>query len=143
MRGFDGIHAILPNSRLLEAQVQDWSYSDRRIRTTVSIVLAQDADVGKAARTMLDCAQRHPQVLAEPPPEVLFDAAHPVGLELKLLFWLDLEGGRAAPLVASDLRFEILGSLRALGVALAPVWPMPLAAAGAGSSVRAGGARAS
>lgn len=139
VRGFDGIHAILPNSRLLEAQVQDWSYSDQRIRATVSIVLALDADVGKAARAMLECAQRHPHVLAEPPPEALFDAACPAGLELKLLFWLDLGGGRAAPLVASDLRHEILGRLRTMQVPLAPAWPIQLAAAEAGPPAHAGG----
>ncbi len=116
VRGFDGIDAILPNSRLLETTVADWSHGDRRIRHTLRVPVAVGSDTDAVAAALCGCARAHPAVLAEPAPEALFDDVRPEALVFALQYWIRLDGPRAGPQVASDLRFAIDHALRHRGV---------------------------
>lgn len=117
VRGFDGIESILPNSHLLENQVADWSHGAGRIRGTVLVPVAHGADAAAAAACVLECARTHEAVLGEPPPQVLFDDVAPTGPVFRLWYWFLLDGPRAGPVIASDLRFAIDRALRGRGVA--------------------------
>ncbi len=117
VRGFDGIDSILPNSHLLENQVSDWSHGAGRIRGTVLVPVAHGADAAAAAACVLECARAHEAVLGEPPPQVLFDDVAPAGPVFRLWYWFRLDGPRAGPLIASDLRFAIDRALRERGIA--------------------------
>lgn len=119
VRDFDGVHVLMPNSRLLEASVADWTYLDRKVRTSVVLLLAVDADVALASEVMLASARAHPDVLADPPIEVLFESAGPDGLGLRLQYWVVVGGPRGSPQIASDLRHAIVRGLRQAGVPLA------------------------
>lgn len=116
VRGFDGIDSILPNSRLLETAVADWSHGGRRIRSTLRVPVAVGSDVDAVATVLGDCARAHPAVLAEPPPHVLFEDVRPEALVFALQYWSRLDGPRPGPLLASDLRFAIERALRRCGV---------------------------
>ncbi len=117
VRGFDGIESILPNSHLLENQVSDWSHGAGRIRGTVLVPVAHGADAVTAATCVLECARAHDAVLGDPAPQVLFDEVAPTGPVFRLWYWFRLDGPRAGPLVASDLRFAIDRALRGRGIA--------------------------
>lgn len=117
VRGFDGIESILPNSHLLENQVSDWSHGAGRIRGTVLVPVAHGADAAVAAACVLECARAHDAVLGDPAPQVLFDEVAPTGPVFRLWYWFRLDGPRAGPLVASDLRFAIDRALRGRGIA--------------------------
>jgi potassium efflux system protein len=117
VRGFDGIESILPNSRLLETTVADWSHGNRQIRNAIVVPVAVDEDTRVVADCLLECARAHPSVLDEPAPEALFDDIRPGCLVVRLQYWIKLGGARAGPTVASDLRFGIASMLRERGVA--------------------------
>jgi small-conductance mechanosensitive channel len=117
LRGFDGIDTILPNSHLLENAVADWSHGAGRVRSELLVPVAYGSDCAAVAQQLLDCAQAHGKVLAEPEPEVLLTDFAAGGPVFKLWIWTSLQGGRAAPLVASDLRLAIDRDLRAMGIA--------------------------
>jgi small-conductance mechanosensitive channel len=116
VRGFDGIVSILPNSRLLESTVADWSHGDLRIRNALVIPVAVGEDARRAAGCLLECARAHPSVLDEPAPEALFDDVRPDCLAFRLQYWIRLGGPRTGPTIASDLRFAIDAALRERGV---------------------------
>lgn len=118
LRGFDGIQQILPNSYLLENLVGDWSQGPGGLRTELRVPVAYGTDSRAAAALILECARAHPQVLATPAPEVLLDDFAARGPVFKLWIWTALGGTRAAPLVASDLRFEIDRAFAANGIDL-------------------------
>ena len=119
VRDFDGIHVLMPNSRLLEASVADWTYLDRKVRSTVEVLLAVDADAVLASGIMLGCARAHTDVLADPPPETIFHAIGHEGFGLRLQYWVLVGGPRGGPSIASDLRHAIVRRLRESGVPLA------------------------
>lgn len=119
VRDFDGIHVLMPNSRLLEASVADWTYLDRKVRSAVEVFLAVDADAVLASGIMLACARAHPDVLADPPPETIFHAIGHEGFGLRLQYWVLVGGPRGGPSIASDLRHAIVRRLRESGVPLA------------------------
>jgi small-conductance mechanosensitive channel len=117
VRSFDGIQQILPNSYLLENLVGDWSQSPGGLRTEILVPAAYGTDSAAAAALILECAGSHPQVLASPVPEVLLDDFATHGLVFRLWIWTALTGRRAAPLVASDLRFAIDRAFTTHGIA--------------------------
>lgn len=121
VRAFDGIHSILPNSYLLENLVGDWSQGAGGLRTELRVSAAYGTDSAAAAGLILDCARAHPQVLADPAPQVLLDDFATHGLVFKLWIWTKLGGARAGPLVASDLRFAIDRAFAAHGIE-PPLW---------------------
>jgi small-conductance mechanosensitive channel len=119
VRGFDGIDAIVPNSALLENQISNWSGGNPNVRRPIAVGVAYGSDVRKAAQMIVDCAKAHPSVLADPPPEVLFDDFGSDALALRLLYWIRLGGLRGGPTVDSDLRYAIDDALRAADIAIA------------------------
>ncbi|HEX3871733.1 MAG TPA: mechanosensitive ion channel domain-containing protein, partial [Pirellulales bacterium] len=62
---------VVPNSKLLEEQVTNYTLSDDLVRTSIRITLNPDLPV-EEVRDRLLTAARHPQVLGEPAPVVLF-----------------------------------------------------------------------
>ena len=111
--GFDGIDSILPNSYLLENLVADWSHGAGQVRSELLVPVAYGCDSSAVAQRLLELARAHPKVLHEPSPEVLLHDFGASGLVFKLWVWTSLSGGRAAALVASDLRLTIDRELRA------------------------------
>jgi potassium efflux system protein len=116
LRGFDGIDSILPNSHLLENLVADWSHGAGIVRTELLVPVAYGSDCAEVAQQLLACARAHDKVLADPAPEVLLAAFAADGPVFKLWIWTALQGGRAAPLVASDLLLAIDRDLRKKGI---------------------------
>jgi small-conductance mechanosensitive channel len=119
VRGFDGIDAIVPNSTLLENQISNWSGGSPEVRRTIAVGVAYGSDVSQAAQIILRCAQGNPEVLAQPPADVLFEDFGADSLLLRLRYWTRLDGPRGGPGVDSDLRFAIHDALRDVGISIA------------------------
>lgn len=124
VRGFDGIESIVPNSKLLEEQVSNWSSGWPEVRRILRFRVAQGSGLDELRLLLLDVVQAHPQVLRTPAPDVLVEDLGADVCGLAVYYWLELGGARAGIQVDSDLLIRFEEVLRARSIAMAwQRWP--------------------
>ncbi len=69
---FPRASVIIPNSELIASSVMNWTHRDKFGRIDIEIGLAYGSDVDKAEQVLLECVKSHPEILAYPPPYVVF-----------------------------------------------------------------------
>lgn len=116
VRAFNGVEALIPNANFIENQVVNWTYSNRQVRRELAVDIAYGTDVRQAEILLLDAAAEHPNVLAEPAPEVYFDAFGDSALKVVLVYWVEFDGAKGPRRVDSDLRHSIYQRLAAAGI---------------------------
>ncbi len=116
--GFDGVEAIIPNANLLENKVTNWTHSDNRVRRVVKVGVAYGSPLRTVAELLLECMQRHGQVLEQPEPRVLFEDFGDNALQFAMYFWIEMRPGVNSSVVMSDLRFMVHKALEEAGIAL-------------------------
>jgi len=97
---------IVPNSKLLETSVVNWTLTDDTVGCVLTLGAAYGSPTREVERLLRLSAVEHPQVLKEPPPEVLFKDFGADSLLFELRFWVHLRETKKAE-VESDLRFRI------------------------------------
>ncbi|MBE8162925.1 MAG: mechanosensitive ion channel [Bdellovibrionaceae bacterium] len=108
MKTMENTHIVVPNSRLLEKNILNWTLSDNIIRRKLSVGVAYGSDIQKVKNLLDQLIERESRVLAKPRPIVLFNNFGDNSLEFIVYFWarlpynlIDLDK------LASSLRFEI------------------------------------
>jgi len=117
--GYDGADAIIPNSALLEGRVTNLTMSSRNVRRTLKVGVAYGSPTRKVADLIRECAERHGQVLKQPPPRVLLDEFGDSALIFALYIWIDVKTSPGGPVITSDLRFMIEAALSEAGISIA------------------------
>ena len=84
----DNIAIIVPNSKLLENEVINYSYGDARIRLRVPVGIAYGSDCEKATEILKRAARDNPGILDDPPPKTWFREFGDSSLNFELLFWI-------------------------------------------------------
>jgi small-conductance mechanosensitive channel len=97
---------IVPNSKLLETSVVNWTLSDDTVGCTIAIGAAYGSPTRDVERLLLLAAEQHPQVLKDPAAVVLFTDFAADALMFELRFWVHLRQTRKTE-VESELRFAI------------------------------------
>ncbi|WP_080240038.1 mechanosensitive ion channel family protein [Spirosoma rigui] len=101
----DEIVKILPNSKLVEDTVVNWSHNNRPTRFQVELGVAFGSDLTRVKSLLLQAAGEHPAILPSPEPTVQFREFGNSALGFRLLFYsydfLRID------VVKSDLRFRI------------------------------------
>ena len=69
---WDGTETLIPNSSLLENNVTNWTYSNRKVRFTVTVGVAYGSEPRRVIQLLSEVAERHGLVEKEPKPQVLF-----------------------------------------------------------------------
>ncbi|WP_211276700.1 mechanosensitive ion channel domain-containing protein [Erythrobacter tepidarius] len=131
---------LIPNENLMINQVENWSYSSKRVRMQVQVGVSYNADMKLAEELMLKAAKAAPRVLDTPPPTVwmcgygdnsvdftihcwIEDPEEGIGnvrsAVLKNLWWLFKEHGIEIPFPQRDINLRDSAQLRALIAALA------------------------
>ncbi|MFD2935279.1 mechanosensitive ion channel family protein [Spirosoma flavum] len=100
----DEIVKIVPNSKLVEAIVINWSHNDRPTRFHVDVGVAYGSDLSLVKDLLLKVAKEHRKILKCPEPTVPFREFGASALDLKLFFY-SMEFLRIE-MVKSDLRFR-------------------------------------
>lgn len=86
LKTFDGIFVFVPNSRLWNARITNFTRQPRRmVETRISI--AYDADLAKARETLLEIA-KDARVLEEPAPMVFVSALGASSVDLVMRSWV-------------------------------------------------------
>ncbi|HEX8492812.1 MAG TPA: mechanosensitive ion channel domain-containing protein [Pyrinomonadaceae bacterium] len=101
----DHIAAIVPNSKLVNQNLINWSYGERRSRISVPVGVAYDSDVNLVTETLLRAAEGVNYVLTEPKPSVQFLDFGDYSLNFRLLIWTDRP--RRHPQIKSDINYRI------------------------------------
>lgn len=115
IRGLDGVESIVPNETLITQTVSHHTYSDPKVSVTIPVSVAYENDAKKACGLLLQVAQRHSRVLAEPGPAALVKGFGDNGVDLSLVVWIaDPAVGEGR--LRSDLLLDILATFQANGV---------------------------
>jgi small-conductance mechanosensitive channel len=61
---------LIPNENLMINQVENWSYSSRKVRFQIPVGVSYKCDMALAERLMIEAAKSAPRVLTDPPPVV-------------------------------------------------------------------------
>jgi potassium efflux system protein len=101
----DHIAAIVPNSKLVNQNLINWSYGERRSRISIPVGVAYDSDVDLVTATLLRAAEGVDHVLEEPKPSVQFLNFGDYSLNFRLLVWTNRP--RRHPSIKSDINYRI------------------------------------
>jgi small-conductance mechanosensitive channel len=101
----DHIAAIVPNSKLVNENLINWSYGERRSRISIPIGVSYDSDVELVTQTLLRAAEGVEHVMEEPKPSVQFLSFGDYSLNFRLLVWTGRP--RRHPSIKSDINYRI------------------------------------
>lgn len=114
IEAFDRAVVILPNSELIASAVTNWTYQDRTARMMIKLGVAYGSPTRQVRELLMKCAKDHPDVLAYPAPQVIFQGFGEWALNFELRSFVgdtDKLG-----VVRSDLCFAIDDGFRANGI---------------------------
>jgi small-conductance mechanosensitive channel len=111
IRTLDRVTILVPNSRLLEGEVVNWTHDDPVSRVHVPVGVAYGSDVQRVRDALLEVARGHRGVLRDPRPEVQLLRLGESSLDFELLVWTTDPRNQAR--LVSDLNFRIVAALRA------------------------------
>ena len=86
----EGNHVQIPNSTVYKSVITNHTASPST-RREFDLGIGYDDSIAEAQRLLHACAVEHPAVLIEPSPMILVDSLGASTVNLKVLFWIDLE----------------------------------------------------
>jgi len=106
-RRTDGVHMLIPNSKILENPIVKWTLVDKLMRTSVQIGVAYGSPAKKVAELILQAVEEQESVLSNPPPQVIFEDFGDNALIFEVNFWIqsNVEGGLR--MAKSNVRFRL------------------------------------
>lgn len=105
VKTLDGKMIIVPNSKITQENVVNWSLSDKSTRFSVSINVAYGSDTDKVRTLLNEAAMKHPKVDKNFPVTVLINDFNERGIEFQLFFWITKTW--ESPIIQSEIRFTI------------------------------------
>jgi small-conductance mechanosensitive channel len=98
----DNREYLIPNEILMTSQVENWSYSSRRVSVSIPISVAYGSDIAQVETQLLQAARQIERVLTDPPPSVIVVTLGPSGIDMLVSVWIiDPENGIGA--IRSDV----------------------------------------
>jgi small-conductance mechanosensitive channel len=94
----------VPNSKFLEQNVINWSYTNVT-RITIPIGVAYSTDLLKARDILIDLTKRHELILKSPEPTVFCDSFDDSSIKLSLAFWIGEQARHRR--IKSDMNYLI------------------------------------
>jgi small-conductance mechanosensitive channel len=88
VRDRDGVETLVPNQNLITNSVINWSYSDKRVRLRLPVMISYDDDPEGALEALLEAVRDHPRILREPAPVSRLMAFEDYGMRLEVRFWI-------------------------------------------------------
>jgi small conductance mechanosensitive channel len=86
LRTWDGIYKFVPNSQLWNTTLTNYSRNRTRL-VLISFGIAYEDDIAKARKVLADFASRHPDVLSDPPVQVVPLSLDESAVVLQLRAW--------------------------------------------------------
>ncbi|MCU7553880.1 mechanosensitive ion channel family protein [Alteromonas sp. ASW11-19] len=113
---FDGNHIQIPNATIYKGVIKNFT-ANPRMRGHFVIGIGYDSNAKAAQSLALSVMQAHPNVLADPEPQVLVDNLGSATLNLKVYFWIDVEQTSVLKM-ASVLMRDLVGAFEEQGISM-------------------------
>ncbi|MFT6989691.1 MAG: small-conductance mechanosensitive channel [Paraglaciecola sp.] len=107
VRRIDGVHMLIPNSKLLENTVVNWTLMDDLTRTMVRVGVAYGSPCKQVHDLILKAVNEQQDILNEPASLVLFEDFGDSALIFDAYFWVNATKDRDLRVVRSNVRFRI------------------------------------
>jgi small-conductance mechanosensitive channel len=115
---FDNIDFVVPNSMLLEKSFINFTLSDDKIRSKITITVDYGCQVEKVMELLLKIANAHDAILKNPAPNVVLSNLSTDGLVFDLSIWTLLKAKISRTQVESDVRSKIYKLFTENGIVL-------------------------
>jgi small-conductance mechanosensitive channel len=119
IRRVDGVHMLIPNSKLLENTVVNWTLIDQLTRTSVRVGVAYGSDCHLVKDLIEQAVKSEIDVLNEPEPIVIFDDFGDNSLIFETFFWINATVERDLRKIRSNIRFRIDASFKEHNIVIA------------------------
>jgi small-conductance mechanosensitive channel len=110
----DGIYIVVPNNRVVNEKVINWSTHTKLTRFNVMVGVAYGTDVEKVKSLLMQAANEQELISKRPSPMVIFEDFGDSALVFNIHFWM--MDTWQSEIVRSDLRFTIDKLFRENGV---------------------------
>tara|TARA_R110002167_G_scaffold261822_1_gene468444 strand:+ start:13388 stop:14281 length:894 start_codon:yes stop_codon:yes gene_type:complete len=107
IRRVDGVHLLIPNSKLLENTVVNWTLIDSMVRTSVKVGVAYGSPAKKVYALIMQATEEQSEVLKEPKPLVIFDDFADNALVFEVTYWINSQVEGGLRVTRSNIRFRI------------------------------------
>lgn len=107
IRDVKGTETLIPNSSFLEKYLTNWNYSSRVGRFSLRLGVPYGIAAQQVADLLSALALQHPQVMKQPPPQVLLDEFGSQARVFTMNYWLEIAPEIDPNGIASELRFAI------------------------------------
>lgn len=107
IRRTDGVHLLIPNSKLLENTVINWTLMDTKTRTTISVGVAYGSPCRKVAQLIEQAVSEQESILTTPAPTVIFNDFGDNALAFVVYFWMEAKMEGQLRQTSSEIRFRI------------------------------------
>ncbi len=119
IKDFDNVRMVIPNSKLLENTVVNWSLIDSYLRRKLLVGVAYGSPVEQVRDLLIQSMVSHPAVEKEPRPVVLFYEFGDNALIFRMHYWMKMSPDLNPLIVDSDIRFKINELLTAANIVIA------------------------
>lgn len=103
----DGVHLLIPNSKLLENTVVNWTLVDQFVRCSIKVGVAYGSPARKVAELIMQATTELPEALKEPNPLVTFDDFGDNALMFEVTFWISSRAESGLRVAKSNVRFRL------------------------------------
>ena len=118
LRTPDNLSILVPNSKLVENPLINWTLSDFLVRSNVTVGVAYGSPTRKVEELVLRSAQENQGIQKAPPPVVLFTDFGDNSLQFVVHFWVHMKDFMDRQRVESEVRFRIDELFRENGITI-------------------------
>ena len=119
IRTGENIHILVPNSSFLEKNITNWTLSDNRIRTRVTVGVVYGSPVRQVEELLSQAAKENEKILKSPEPFVVFNDFGDSALIFDVYFWITIQRIIERRLIESSVRFHVDDLFREAGIVIA------------------------
>ncbi len=111
----DGIEHLIPNEDLIVQRVENWSYSNSKVRLRIPIGISYGADPRRAIALCLEAAAETNRVIPEPKSVCLLTGFGDSSVDLELRIWIE-DPQNGVSNVKSDVLLNVWDKFHAAGI---------------------------
>jgi small-conductance mechanosensitive channel len=119
IRRFDGIDVLVPNSKLLENSVMNWTLRDLKLRGDIKVSVSYSSPARQVAEILRQAIEENDEVLETPSAGVFLWEFGESSLDFWAWFWTDVKSPLDIWRIQSAIRYRILELFNEHGITIA------------------------